>query len=208
MPEIPESWEWVTVDVIAAMVEYGISESMNEKGPGVPILRIPNIVPGQLLFEKLKYLPFGHEKFPELLLQPGDVLFNRTNSPELVGKTAVYHEGDPKPCTFASYLIRVKPIDFDPDLLASFINSPFGEVWLSEVRSQQVGQANVNGTKLKELRIPLMPSMEQRKIAQKIRFYERKFQVLTACTNKVEQNLAVLRESLLARIIGHQHESS
>jgi type I restriction enzyme S subunit len=127
-----------------------------------------NIVNGGLVCEDLKYLPATHGEFPDLLLDKGDVLFNRTNSAELVGKTAVY-KGIPNPSSFASYLIRVRLVDeYFPDLLAYYINSVFGRKWISTVVSQQVGQANVNGTKLQALSIPVPPLAEQRRIVAKI----------------------------------------
>jgi type I restriction enzyme S subunit len=110
---------------------------------------------------RLKYLSASHDEFPDLLLQDGDVLFNRTNSPELVGKTAVYRDTG-CPTSFASYLIRLRTFGvYLPELLAAYINSPFGREWVAGAASQQVGQANVNGSKLKGLGVPLMPMPEQ-----------------------------------------------
>src|SRR5581483_7949508 len=112
------------------------------------------------LLERLKYLPTAHHEFPTLLLDEGDILFNRTNSPELVGKSAVF-QGRPRPCSFASYLIRVRTSSLcRPAFLANFINSPQGRHWVAGVASQQVGQANVSGSKLQALRFPLPPLAE------------------------------------------------
>jgi type I restriction enzyme S subunit len=198
LPAIPEGWEWVMVDALAPTVEYGISQAMNKEGPGVPILRMPNIDPGQLTFDDLKYLAHEYKGFPDMYLKPGDVLFNRTNSAKLVGKTAVYHGGDPSPCTFASYLIRIQPICFEPDLLAHFINSPFGDVWLSDARSQQVGQANVSGSKLKELRIPLIPETEQREIKRAVEDELTLLRSMAARVSSAEMSLERLSSSMLS----------
>ncbi len=127
-----------------------------------------NIAEGKLALDQLKYLPEKHEEFPELLLNPGDLLFNRTNSAELVGKTAIY-KGNPDPCSFASYLIRVRlNSDVQPGLVSYYINSVYGRKWVASVVSQQVGQANVNGTKLQALTVPLPPSFEQRVIVEEV----------------------------------------
>src|SRR6185437_2120857 len=106
---------------------------------GVPVLRMGNIVDGDLDLTTLKYLPDSHEEFPRLLLRPGDLLFNRTNSPELVGKTAVF-KGRPEKCSFASYLIRVRLASgCMPEFVSAFINSVFGRKWVKSVVTQQVG---------------------------------------------------------------------
>lgn len=119
-----------------------------------------NIRDGRIGFANLKYLPNDHAEFPELFLQPGDVIFNRTNSFELVGKSAVFYGAD-APVSFASYLIRVQCFAIRPKLLAYYLNSAVGRQWVASVASQQVGQANVNGTKLRGLGIPLPPEGEQ-----------------------------------------------
>ena len=122
-----------------------------------------NIQDGKLDYDNLKYLPEGHKEFPELLLNDGDLLFNRTNSAELVGKTAVYKDIG-KPVSYASYLISVTFSEhFLPEIAAHYINSVLGKKWIAEVMNQTAGQANVNGTKLGALAIPL-PSISEQKV--------------------------------------------
>lgn len=123
LPELPEGWKWVTVEQLVTKVQYGTSARTNEDSNGIPVLRMGNIQDGKLVFDQLKYLPRGHEEFPALFLELGDVLFNRTNSAELVGKTALY-SGSSKPFLFASYLIRVRLAnDYVPSLFVYFLNS-------------------------------------------------------------------------------------
>ena len=111
LPALPEGWCWATVDQCSPLIQYGTSAKTNQNSTGVPILRMGNItVHGSLLLDSLRYLPFDHGEFPGLFLEPGDLLFNRTNSAELVGKTAMYL-GKPLPCSFASYLIRVRLLE-------------------------------------------------------------------------------------------------
>ena len=156
---IPSSWRWASVDELVGVVQYGTSAKTTDDAGGVPVLRMGNIQRGALDWTKLKYLSASHDEFPALFLIDGDVLFNRTNSPELVGKAAVYRGNEP--ASFASYLIRLRCADILPDLLARYLNSPIGREWVGQVASQQVGQANVNGTKLKALGIPFPPMAEQ-----------------------------------------------
>lgn len=163
--EVPSHWRWVSVDEVLGVVQYGSSAKTSDASDGVPVLRMGNIQRGELDWGNLKYLPAGHAEFPDLFLEPGDVLFNRTNSFELVGKSAVFrgHEG---PASYASYLIRLRCSGILPGLLVFYLNSPFGRAWVGQVASQQVGQANVNGTKLKGLGIPLPPEDEQQEMAR------------------------------------------
>lgn len=157
-----------TVEQMSSLVEYGSSAKTNEDSRGVPVFRMGNIFEGVLRFDELKYLPAKHDAFPKLLLKPGDLLFNRTNSPELGDITAMY-AGSPKECSFASYLIRVRLVDGAvPKLLASYINSSHGRNWGKSVVTQQVGQANVNGTKLQALCVPLPPEGEQHRIVSEV----------------------------------------
>ena len=108
----------------------------------------------------------------QFILEEGDVIFNRTNSAELVGKTAVYKRSFPE-SIFASYLIRVQVFNeiYNPDFLSFFINSYFGRLYINSVVAQQVGQANVNGTKLSNMPIPLPNKKEQDRIVLECNTY-------------------------------------
>jgi type I restriction enzyme S subunit len=165
LPELPEGWCWSTVDQLAWGVRYGSSAKTDpDLQSGVPVLRMGNIIDGLISFADLKFLPVDHPEFPDLLLEPGDILFNRTNSAELVGKTAVF-QGHSSPCSLASYLIRVRCLPgVLPEYVAQYVNSSAGRAWIASVVSQQVGQANVNGTKLRCCTLPLPPWGEQARI--------------------------------------------
>lgn len=168
LPELPEGWVWATIDQLALNKRYGSSSKTNDDSSGVPVLRMGNIQDGKLDYGNLKYLPIDHKEFPELLLQDGDLLFNRTNSAELVGKTAIYRDIG-KPVSYASYLISVTFSKYVlPEIVAHYINSVLGKKWIAEVMNQTAGQANVNGTKLGELVIPLPPFVEQVELVQKV----------------------------------------
>ena len=198
LPELPEGWCWATVDQLAYKVSYGSSAKCEtELDDGVPVLRMGNIIDGKLVFDSLKYLPPGHPELPDLLLQEGDLLFNRTNSPELVGKSAVYTLSAVS-YSFASYLIRVRLCKgASPHFIVSFINSLAGRRWIASVVSQQVGQANVNGTKLKNCVVPLPPIEEQTRIVIEL---ERLGSVMEASTQSVARDLGLctrLRQAIL-----------
>ncbi|MBA2719794.1 MAG: restriction endonuclease subunit S [Chloroflexi bacterium] len=201
----PDHWGSATVGELATRVQYGTSAKATDEMRGVPVLRMGNIVDGNLSTVKLKYLPADHPEFPELLLHDGDLLFNRTNSPELVGKSAVYR-GKPSPCSFASYLIRVQlGPDLQPEFLAHALNGPYGRRWITSVVSQQVGQANVNGSKLKAFRIPAPPIAEQRRLVE---MAESRLSFLEDSQAEIRKNLlraqslrqAILRQAFAGRL--------
>ena len=199
LPVLPEGWAWATVEQLSTRVQYGSSAKTDEDSTGVPVLRMGNIQEGKIDFGRLKYLSKIHYEFPELLLARGDLLFNRTNSAELVGKTAVF-KGTPSPCSFASYLIRVRfGTGCSPDFVGYFANSVLGRAWVANVVSQQVGQANVNGTKLQMLTLPPPPIDEQTRIVAEV---ERRLSVVEELEAVVSANLqraARLRQSILQR---------
>ena len=113
------------------------------------------------------------------------------------GKVAVAKDWHPKAC-FASYLIRVSFLsDTAPDYVCTFINSRHGRAYIAQVRNQQVGQANVNGTKLAAMPVPLPPLAEQQRIVAEL---ERRLSVIQQADAVVETNLARaerLRQSFL-----------
>lgn len=201
---VPECWALATIDQLSDIVQYGTSQKTKDDDQGIPVLRMGNIFNGKITFEKLKYLPYDHEEFPSLLLNAGDVLFNRTNSVELVGKTAVY-KGNMQPCSFASYLIRVSLNKMvNPNLISSFINSSYGKLWINEVVSQQVGQANVNGTKLKQLAVPLMSLQEQEIIVNKLDESLSVIENLEIGLTRAETKIESLRQSILKKAFSGQ----
>jgi type I restriction enzyme, S subunit len=211
LQELPPGWRWTTVGSVSSLVQYGSSSKTTEKPDGIPVLRMGNIVDGRVSTEKLKYLPTDHPEFPDLLLETGDVLFNRTNSSELVGKTAVY-SGNPHPCSFASYLIRVRLTDsYEPKLLSYYLNSVFGRNWISSVLTQQVGQANVNGSKLKSLQIPVPPRAEQSRIVAEIEKQFTRLDAAVASLKRAQANLkryraAVIRAACEGRLVPTEAE--
>jgi type I restriction enzyme S subunit len=196
---VPEGWTEATVEQLSQLVEYGSSSKTADDSTGVPVLRMGNIFEGELRFDNLKYLPKDHDEFPKLLLIDGDLMFNRTNSPELVGKVAVFH-ARPTNYSFASYLIRVRTVAGAlPNFIAAYINSSFGRQWVKSVVTQQVGQANVNGTKLQALSVPLPPIAEQARIVAEL---DRHLSIIREVEVEVDTNLKraqALRQSTLAK---------
>jgi type I restriction enzyme S subunit len=167
LPELPNNYLVATVGEIATHMEYGTSKRCDVLADaGIPILRMGNIQAGRLDISDLRYRRIDGE-IEGLLLQDGDLLFNRTNSPELVGKSAVFHASEQM--SFASYLIRVRfaPDVVNPDFANYWLNSSYGREWARLAKTDGVSQSNINGTKLSLMPIPLPPLNEQVEIVRR-----------------------------------------
>jgi type I restriction enzyme S subunit len=178
---------------------YGTSEKTNDHASGTPILRMGNIQNGRLETTNLKYLPIKDKDRAKWILQKGDILVNRTNSAELVGKCAVFDvDGD---YGFASYIIRLR-LDTNralPRLVVAYINSPAGRAYMFSERKQMTGQANVNSTKLRALPIALPPLPEQHRILAHLDNFQAKVDSLKKLQSETAAELDALMPSILSR---------
>lgn len=205
--EIPKGWVWCRLGELTIDVSYGISEKADSAGE-IPVLRMGNITSnGEILYSNLKYVSSSISDLPKLYLQNGDLVFNRTNSYELVGKSGVFENEEPY--TLASYLIRVRFISsIQSKYIANYINSKVcRETQLEPQIIQQNGQANFNGTKLSSIIIPLPPASEQHRIVQKLDELMQTCDALEASIKEsAEQNekllQQVLREALRKEEVG------
>ena len=121
-------------------------------------------------FGEQVYLVYSNNDvdFSKLELKNGDVLFNRTNSPEWVGKTAIFRNHK-TPCIFAGYLIRINQSEqIIGAYLNYFLNSSCARKQGNEVVSLAVNQANISGAKLSDYFIPIPPLLEQHRIVEKL----------------------------------------
>jgi type I restriction enzyme, S subunit len=178
---------------------YGTSEKSTDDRTGVPILRMGNIQDGRLVLDNLKYLHLSAKDRSRLLLRPGDILVNRTNSAELVGKCAVFELDDDY--AFASYLIRVR-LDVtraEPRLIAAYINSPIGRSYMMAEKKQMTGQANVNAGKIRALPIALPPLHEQRRILRELGSLQTQMDAIEDLQAEAAVELDALLPSLLSR---------
>jgi type I restriction enzyme S subunit len=161
-----KKWKWSTLGDLCTSVEYG-SSAKSKAENGIPVLRMGNIQDGRLDWKNLVFTD-DQEEIQKYLLKQNDVLFNRTNSPELVGKTAIYKSE--MPAIFAGYLIRIHRKDdlLDGDFLTYFLNSQIALDYGKTVVISSVNQANINGTKLKSYPIPAPSLTEQKTIVKKL----------------------------------------
>jgi type I restriction enzyme S subunit len=198
LPAIPDSWTYARVGEVTEGLKYGSNaKALSELRNGVPMLRMSNVQEGQLDLSDLKYVRRNTAVLKEFGLRRGDILFNRTNSPELVGKAAVVDTN--AEMVFASYLIRVrlKSRAVLPDYLCAWIGSPWGRHWARAVRTDGVSQSNINGTKLSQMPLPLAPLDEQREIVRRVK----QIGVLIARIEQNAERAEALADSLGPAII-------
>ena len=152
-------YTYVKISKILKQSQYGISIEMNEDGKGYPIYRMNEIHNSVCDLDVKKYADITPQEFEIFKLNNGDVLFNRTNSYEWVGRTGIYYrasEHDEK--IFASYLVRLIPDTQNvlPEYLTAFLNTQNGICQIKARARQSVNQTNVNPEEVKEIEIPLL----------------------------------------------------
>ena len=162
---LPNGWEWCKLEDIVCDLKYGTSEKSSSMGK-IAVLRMGNITNwGTIDYSDLVYSS-NDEDIKQYSLKKDDLLFNRTNSSEWVGKTAIYKEE--KTAIYAGYLIRVRPILIFSDYLNSVMNSNYYRNWCYNIKTDAVNQSNINAQKLSQLMIPVPPLREQEKIIMEI----------------------------------------
>ncbi|MFT3838943.1 MAG: restriction endonuclease subunit S [Myxococcaceae bacterium] len=161
---VPESWNVATIGDVALQTQYGLSLRGSTQGR-FPILRMNCQDDGRVVFRDLQYVDIDEATFSAFKLDDGDLLFNRTNSIEHVGRMAIF-EGT-RESVFASYLVRLT-VDARrclPRFLNYYMNRREVQQDIKRLASRAVGQANINATKLRTIAFPLPASLdEQREI--------------------------------------------
>lgn len=200
--ELPPTWEWRRGGDLYLEARYGTSLKCDRHpADGVPVLRIPNIVTGQLDLGDVKYAHVAEAELSLLFVHSGDLIVCRTNgSLDVIGKAAVIPEL-PLPHAFASYLIRLRPKqdELHPKYLHICLSSRIGRDHIEERARTTAGQFNLNLEILRSLIVPLPPVAEQREIVRRV-------DGLFALAGKIEQRVAAatlraekLTQSVLAR---------
>lgn len=145
--------------------QYGISIEMNTDSVGYPIYRMNEIHDMLCDLDVDKYADITQADFNKFALKDGDVLFNRTNSFEWVGRTGIYYQNDDIQRTFASYLVRLNPKDgILPEYLCAYLSCKYGEWDVRRRARQSINQTNVNPEEVKEIEIPILDVNLQQKI--------------------------------------------
>ena len=175
--ELPVGWEWCRIGNASLMTDYGLSTKTSKEAPGVPVLKMGDIQSSQVILGRQQTVPESTEGLPELFVENRDLLYNRTNSAELVGKTGIFF-GENNLYSYASYLIRIRTLKNTklPEFINMNMASPvFRKTQVMPHIKQQCGQANVNGTMMKNMVVAIAPEDELPRILVKVN------QLMTLC---------------------------
>ncbi len=155
-PNNEKGWKTGTIRDIVNDVRYGSSRPAVDGGK-YPYLRMNNITyGGELDLSDVKQIDVPEEELPKCTVQRGDVLFNRTNSKELVGKTCVYNRDELM--VLAGFVIRVRVNDLVlPEFLSAFLNTDFSKQMLLGKCKTAIGQANINAQEMQDIGLYLPP---------------------------------------------------
>ncbi|MEU9595928.1 restriction endonuclease subunit S [Streptomyces sp. NPDC048109] len=178
-------------------VEYGVSEALSADSSGTPILRMNNLRDGRVVVGDLRYLPDRVDS--KLLLRDGDVLFNRTNSIEHVGKAALWR-GELPEASFASYLVRLVPDrrSLLPEYLVEWLQHPLVRQRVRAISTVAVQQVNVNPTRLRDLEVDVPEDLNaQREVVDALAAFDGRIEVQL----EEQEKLAVLKAGLTADLL-------
>ncbi|MHB1186602.1 restriction endonuclease subunit S [Thiobacillus sp.] len=191
-------WKIGTLGDVARSFRYGTSAKAHTQAVGVPVLRMGNIQDGYLDFSNLKYLELSDADLARYTLKTGDVLINRTNSLELVGKAASFKNPEGA-WVYASYLVRV---DIDqtlalPEFVTAVINSRIGRSFVLRTARRAIGMVNINAKEMAKFPMPLPSLNEQAEITELLNTARPLAQEMRS--NMAEPELGFLRQSILRK---------
>jgi len=192
-----DSWEEKTVGDCCTSLKYGTAKKSESSGK-VAVIRMGNLQHGEIEYDDLVFSN-DEEDIKKYSLSKGDVLFNRTNSPEWVGKTSIYR-GD-IPAIYAGYLIKLDYIKtmLIGDYLNYMLNSPNAKEYCNSVKTDGVNQSNINAQKIGAYEIPVPSLSEQQEIVRILdTVLEKEFRAKEAAQTVLDQ-IALLKKSILAR---------
>ncbi len=166
----PKGWKIGSIGDLLESANYGTSSKASEEKLSYPVLRMNNITyGGDWDFSSLKYMELSDKDKEKYLVKNGEILFNRTNSKELVGKTAVFRES--QPMAYAGYLVRARSNkDANPEYIAAYMNSSHGKQTLQGMCKSIVGMANINAKEFQNIKIAHPPLELQNKFGKFVKY--------------------------------------
>lgn len=189
------SWKEKTIDELCTSLKYGTSKKSKPEG-SVVVLRMGNLQNGEIDWSNLMYTD-DKDDIEKYLLKKGDVLFNRTNSPELVGKTSIYR-GE-YPAIYAGYLIK---LDYGKDIIGEYLNymmnSTKAKHYCYTVKTDGVSQSNINAKKIGAFKIPMPTIEEQQEIVNILDKLLAKYNKIKNLEQQLEK-IELLKKAILAK---------
>lgn len=198
---LPEHWGAVRIKQTISRLDYGISVSSEPEGK-YPVLKMGNIQGGEIVFSKMEFVD---EVADELLLEHNDLLYNRTNSPDQVGKAALFIGSKDDAVTFASYLVRLRVNHrIIPEFLNYVVNCAGFLAFARRLAIPSVQQSNLNSTRYGRLHIPLPSVAEQRAICEHLNTRVGKMKRIVTTIETQIATLTAYRKSLIHECITGQ----
>lgn len=197
--EIASGWEIAPVGELVDVCQYGLSIPLHESGQ-YPILRMMNYDDGRIVANDLKYVDLSEKVVQAFRLESGDLLFNRTNSADLVGKVGIFRLDGAY--VFASYLVRLRARKdrILPDYLNYYLNSDLGQRRLLAFATPGVSQTNISAGNLRKVLVPVPTVEEQRKIVNALLAMDRGKDELREHSGRA----IAVRNQLLNHLLGGQ----
>ncbi|MBX3514960.1 MAG: restriction endonuclease subunit S [Xanthobacteraceae bacterium] len=195
----PKGWPMATVGNVLDSASYGTSKKASDTGGGLPVIRMGNVtMDGQLDTTDLKYIELTEADREKAELLAGDLLFNRTNSKELVGKTGLW-DGRFE-AVVASYFIRLR-INCErlvPSYLWAFFNTSHMKRVLFQTARGAIGQANINAKELRAFPIAVPPLPLQTTFTEQVE----RLEAIACALDTAAARAEVMAASLSAQVFG------
>ena len=194
---VPEGWNKVKIRDICSRLSYGTSKKSEKTGKYI-VIRMGNLQNGEIDWSNLAYTS-DEQEYSKYKLSPGDVLFNRTNSSELVGKTSIYRGN--YPAIYAGYLIK---LEYDKSVMNGeylnyYLNSPKAKEYYNKVKTDGVNQSNINSKKIGDFDIVFPSLQEQSIIVERLNSVFRNEKVSSMLAQHALAQIDLLKKSILAR---------
>lgn len=196
-PNNEKKWKIGTIRDVIEEARYGSSRPAVEGGKYL-YFRMNNITyNGELDLTDLKQIDIPKNELPKCTIRKGDVLFNRTNSKELVGKTCVYNRDEMM--VLAGFIIRVRVNELVlPEFLSAFLNTDFSKCMLYGMCKSAIGQANINAKEMQNIGIYIPPIELQNKFVDIVKHTEQTKIIINQSLEKLE----VLKKALMQEFFG------
>lgn len=195
--EIPEEWNLVRMKEIVESYKNGIYKKSSFYGRGIPNVRMFNIQDGKVNIHDSPLIEVSDNELLDYGLRPGDILLNRVNSADLVGKAGIIKD-DIGAAVFDSMIIRIRINNLSlPLFLNYFLNS---RIYFRQIEGKikhAVGQSSLNQDDLNNLLIGLPTVSEQKEIVSSLSRLDEKSRLIVA----VRENVKNLKNGLMQQLL-------
>ena len=199
--DVPAHWEVLPLKRVLASSSYGTSASLEPSGQ-IAVLRMGNLIDGEIDYSDLRFLDDIDE---DLLLAPNDVIFNRTNSLDLVGKTSIFRRSPSFPVSLASYLVRFRFTErYDPEYANYVMGTQVLMALGRTLALPSIGQANLNPSRYALIEFPIPPREEQSTIVMHLADKTNEINIIEAQVGKSIVALSEYRSALINSAVAGQ----